>query len=148
MKEIELTFRIRGTAAVFLAISVLFLRPAVSQSSRTSQGSAAQSPPIVISAQMVGRAVIYRIDGRRVEDTRANSLLANLARIAQVRGTHVPAFVIVDVRAPFAEVGKLETALDKSGLNDGRRIFVTDFRGGTMNEIHWDQAPIPLPPVH
>lgn len=97
---------------------------------------------------MVGRAVIYRIDGRRVEDTRANSLLANLARIAQVRGTHVPAFVIVDVRAPFAEVGKLETALDKSGLNDGRRIFVTDFRGGTMNEIHWDQAPIPLPPVH
>jgi hypothetical protein len=102
----------------------------------------------VISAQIEGHALIYRIDGRQVENTRANSLLANLARVVQVRGTGLPAFVIVDVRAPFTEVGKLETALDKSGLNGDRRIFVTDFRGGTMNEIHWDQAPIPLPPVH
>jgi hypothetical protein len=133
-----------GTASLPIAR----LAPGESARQGILESGRQQSQLIVISAQMEGHALIYRIDGRQVENTRANSLLANLARVVQVRGTGLPALVIVDVRAPFTEVGKLETALDKSGLNGDRRIFVTDFRGGTMNEIHWDQAPIPLPPVH
>ena len=131
-----------------MAVLALFLVPVVSRTAGVSRSGAQQSPPIVISAQMEGRGLIYRIDGKRVEDTRSNSLLANLASIVRLRGNRVPAFIIVDIRAPFTEVGKLETALDKSSLNGVRRIFVTDFRGGTMNEIHWDETPIPLPPVH
>ncbi|HVA16863.1 MAG TPA: hypothetical protein VMV59_04015 [Candidatus Dormibacteraeota bacterium] len=60
-------------------------------------------------------------------------------------GTKIPAFIIIDVRAPFSEVGKLETALDKVDLTYERRLFVTDFRDGTMNEIHWDDTSIPIP---
>ena len=140
--------RITETVATCMAVLALFFVPIVSRTAGISRSGAERFPSIVISAQMEGRALIYRIDGKRVEDTRSNSMLANLASIVRLRGNRVPAFIIVDIRAPFTEVGKLETALDKSDLTGGRRIFVTDFRGGTMNEIHWDETPIPLPPVH
>lgn len=59
----------------------------------------------------------------------------------------VPVDIIVDVRAPFSEVGKLETALDKSDLTN-RRVYVSNFKDGTMNEIHWDERAVPLPSVY
>ena len=71
--------------------------------------------------------------------------MTNLGNIVRVRGLRIPVFIIIDVRASFSEVGKLETALDKIDLTYERRVFVTDFRGGTMNEIHWDETAIPIP---
>lgn len=102
-------------------------------------------PPVVLSARMEKGALVYKVNGKTVEDSKGNSLLTNLARIAKVRGNEIPVFIIVDVRAPFAEVGKLETALDKVELTHSRRLFVTDFHDSTMNEIHWDQTPVPIP---
>lgn len=114
----------------------------VSHSPRTDPRS------IVISARMQAGSLVYRLNGKRVEDTPANSLLTNLAKLVRARGARVPVIIIIDVRAPFTEVGKIETALDKTGITSTRRIYVTDFRDGTMNEILWDQKPVPLPPVH
>jgi len=94
---------------------------------------------------MQGEALVYRVNGRRVEDTRKNSLLTNLGNVVRTRGIDTPVFVIIDVRAPFSEAGKLETALDKAGLTH-RRLFVSDFRDETMNEIHWDATAVPIPP--
>ena len=91
-------------------------------------------------------AIVYRLNGRRVEESRKNSLLTNLGGVAEAQGLDVPVYVVVDVRAPFTEVGKLETALDKIGLTS-RRLFVADFGDGTMNEIHWNQNAIPIPPT-
>lgn len=88
--------------------------------------------------------MIYRLNGKRVEDTPKNSLITNLSRILAASGGEATVFVIIDVRAPFSEVGKLDTALDKVGMAQ-RRIFVTDFREGVMNEIHWDKSAIPIP---
>jgi hypothetical protein len=102
--------------------------------------------PVVVSAQMQGASVVYRVNGRRVEDSRENSLLTNLGKAADTRGLDVLVFIIIDEHAPFKEVGKLETALDKIGLTS-RRLFVADFHDGTMNEIHWDQNAIPIPPT-
>jgi hypothetical protein len=111
----------------------------------SSQAGELQSQPVVVSAQFEGGSLLYRVNGKRVEDTKRNSLLVNLGSIAEARGTKVSVFIIVDVRASFVEIGKLETALDKVGMTSGRRIFVTDFRDATMNEIHWDETPIPIP---
>jgi hypothetical protein len=102
-------------------------------------------PPVVVTARMEKGALVYRVNGKIVEDSKENSLITNLAQIAKARGSDVPVSIIVDVRAPFAEIGKLETALDKADLSHSRRLFVTDFRHSTMNEIHWDQTPIPIP---
>jgi hypothetical protein len=103
------------------------------------------SLPVVVSARMEKGGLVYKVNGKTVEDNKDNSLITNLARIAKLRGSEVPVFIIVDVRASFIEVGKLETALDKVELNHSRRLFVTDFHDSTMNEIHWDQTPIPIP---
>jgi hypothetical protein len=110
-----------------------------------AQSQEQASRPVVVSAQMVKRTLIYKVNGKIVEDSPKNSLLTNLGNIAIARGLKIPVFIIVDVRAPFSEVGKLETALDKIDLTYSRRLFVTDFRDGKMNEIHWDNTPIPIP---
>jgi hypothetical protein len=108
--------------------------------------SQTQAPPaVVVSVRVEKGGLVYRVNGKTVEDSKENSLITNLARIAKERGDQVPVFIIVDVRAPFTEVGKLETALDKVELTHSRRLFVTDFRNSTMNEIHWDQTPVPIP---
>jgi hypothetical protein len=104
------------------------------------------SAPVVVSARMEKGSLVYKVNGKTVEDSKENSLLTNLARIARSQGSDVTVFIVIDVRAPFTEVGKLETALDKVELNHSRRLFVTDFHDGTMNEIHWDRTPIPIPP--
>jgi hypothetical protein len=111
----------------------------------TPQTQEQASRPVVVSAQMVNGTLIYEVNGKRVEDSAKNSLLTNLGNIANARGLKIPVFIIVDVRAPFSEVGKLETALDKMDLTYRRRLFVTDFRDGKMNVIHWDNMPIPIP---
>ena len=103
------------------------------------------SAPVVVSARLEKGGLVYKVNGKTVEDSKENSLLTNLARIARSQGSDVTVFIIIDVRAPFTEVGKLETALDKVELNHSRRLFVTDFRDATMNEIHWDRTPVPLP---
>jgi len=104
-----------------------------------------ESKPLVLTAQMELGALVYKLNGKRVEDRRDNSLLKNLVEVVTTRGTKIAVFIIVDVRAPFAEVGKLETALDKADLTYKRRLFVADFQAGTMNEIHWDEGPVPIP---
>src|ERR1700730_5997258 len=123
---------------------VLFIAIALSVAA-TSKPQEPESKPVVISAQMVKGMLVYKVNGKRVEDSRANSLLTNLGNIVRVRGLRIPVFITIDVRASFPEVGKLETALDKIDLTYERRVFVTDFRGGTMNEIHWDETGIPIP---
>ncbi len=103
--------------------------------------------PLVLSARMGNGKLIYSLDGKRVEDSVRNSLLTNLGRIVRGRGTDFPVWIVIDVHAPFSEVGKLETALDMSDLTD-RRIFVSDFTDRVMNEIRWDERAIPLPKVY
>ena len=115
--------------------------------SAMSQAPASGSGPVVVSVRVERGSSIYRLNGKRVEDSASNSLLTNLGRTVEERGTEAAVFIIIDVRAPFSEVGKVETALEKVGLTH-YRLFVSNFRGGTMNEIHWDETPIPLPPAY
>ncbi|MFZ3199881.1 MAG: hypothetical protein WA175_01895 [Candidatus Acidiferrales bacterium] len=110
-----------------------------------SQGRGATSKPLILSSQLEKGTLIYRLNGRRVEDSKENSLLANLEDIVKTRGTNIPVFVIIDARAPFTEIGKLGTALDKVELTHDRRLFVSYFSDGMMNEIHWDDNSIPIP---
>lgn len=115
-----------------------------------SQALLAQTPPqpvVLLARVQKNGIVIYRLNGKRVEDSVQNSLLMNLGGIVRSRGMTVPVDIIVDVRAPFSEVGKLETALDKSDLTN-RRVYVSNFKDGTMNEIHWDERAVPLPSVY
>jgi hypothetical protein len=128
-----------------LALCSLLLAPLLLGRVVTPQAQRQAAQPIVVSVQMVNGTLIYRVNGKRVEDNPKNSLLTNLGNIANARGLKIPVFIIVDVRAPFSEVGKLETALDKVDLTYERRLFVTDFRDGLMNEIHWDHTAIPIP---
>lgn len=64
--------------------------------------------PVSLSAQMKNGAPLYRLNGKVVEDRVQNSLLNNLTRILAAHGSETPVFVVVDVRAPFSEFGKLE----------------------------------------
>ena len=112
-----------------------------------SQAPASASRPVVVSVRVERGSSIYGLNGKKVEDSAKNSLLTNLGRTVEERGTEARVFIIIDVRAPFSEVGKVGTALEKVGLTH-YRLFVSNFRGGTMNEIHWDETPIPLPPAY
>ena len=115
------------------------------QSAAGSQTASSDSLSVVISARIEKGSLVYRMNGKRVEDTRTNSLLTNLGAFIRAHGNRVPALIIIDVRAPFTEVGKLETALDMSDLTYSRKLYVTDFQSGTMNEIHWDDKSVPIP---
>jgi biopolymer transport protein ExbD len=128
----------------FVVFSCCVLALLLFPTSLSAQTKEHAPQPVAVSAQMENGILVYRVNGKRVEDSQKNSLLTNLERIVQQRGSEVTVFIIVDVRAPFTEVGKLETALDKVGMSQ-RRVFVTDFRDRTMNEIHWDETPIPMP---
>lgn len=123
----------------FLLVCVLLICPAKSQPEEQKR------QPVVLSAQMENGMLIYKVNGKKVEDSKNNSLLTNLAEIVRARGTEISVLIIIDVRAPFTEVGKLATALDKADLTHDRRLFVADFQTRTMNEIHWDQTAIPIP---
>jgi hypothetical protein len=112
-----------------------------------SSGSWAQKndgQSLVVSVQIVKGTRVYRVNRKVVEDTRDNSLLTNLETAAAERGLDYPVIVLVDVKAPFTEVGKLETALDKIDFKH-RRLFVGDFETAVMNEFHWDQNGVPIP---
>lgn len=109
-----------------------------------SQTERAESKPIVLSIQMEHSKPLYKLNGKTVEDRRENSLLNNLMQVATERGNKTLVFVIVDERAPFTEVSKLETALDKIDMPN-RRLFIADFLDGTMNEIHWKGRAVPIP---
>jgi len=100
--------------------------------------------PAVLSARVRNGEIVYQLNGNRVEDTARNSLLKNLTKVLDAQGSDAPVFVIVDAHAPFSEFGKLETALDKVGLQN-RRFFVTNFSDAIMNEIHWDNKAVPIP---
>jgi hypothetical protein len=108
-----------------------------------SQTAQPTSHPVVVSSRIENGSLVYRVSGKRVEDSVENSLLTNLGKIVKERGTAIPVFVVIDVRVPFSEMGKLETALDKVDLTH-RRLFMSDFQNGTMTEIHIDK-PIPIP---
>lgn len=110
-----------------------------------SQVHRVASNPLVLSAQMVKGTLMYRLNGKRVEDSKENSLLENLEYIAKTRGTDIPVIIVIDARAPFTEMGKLGTALDKVELTHNRRFYVSYFTDGRMNEIHWDDTSIPIP---
>ena len=110
-----------------------------------SQQSGTAPKPLILSSQMENGALVYRLNGKRIEDSKENSLLTNLEQIVEKRGTGVAVFVVIDARAPFTEIGKLATALDKVELTQNRRFFVSYFNDGMMNEIHWDDKSIPIP---
>ena len=109
------------------------------------QTGTSRTKPLVLTVQVEARKSVYKIDGREVEDRTDNSLIQNLTKAVRQRGTKIPVFVVIDVQAPLTEVSKLETALDKVDLTSDRRLFVGDFRSGTMNEIHWDEKALPIP---
>lgn len=129
--------------AAKLASWVIVFFPLLCWSGPRTESS--QTKPLVLTVYVEAGRPIYKLDGKEVEDRRDNSLLKNLTEEVQKRGTNIPVSVIVDVRAPLTEFGKLETALDKAGLTSERRLFVGDFRDGQMNEIHWEQKSLPIP---
>ena len=100
--------------------------------------------PVVVSAQVKKGTIVYRVNGRIVENSVRNSLLTNLGKVLTDRGRDTPVFIVVDVRAPIAQFGHIETALDKIDLPN-RRFFVTNFSDGMMIEIHWGDKPVPIP---
>jgi hypothetical protein len=134
----------RRSIVKHLALAELLFIP-LSMGRAVTPQTKGKSSPVVISAQIEKGTLIYRLNGKKVEDSIGNSLLTNLADIVRARGNAIPVFIIIDVRAPFTEVGKLDTALAKADLIHERKLFVTDFRGGVMNEIHWDETAIPIP---
>ena len=126
------------------AIGALFVVSSAGTVLQSQQGGTAPKP-LILSSQMEKGALVYRLDGKRVEDSKENSLLTNLERIVAERGTGMAVFVVMDARAPFTEIGKLATALDKVELTQNRKFFVSYFNDGVMNEIHWDDKSIPIP---
>jgi hypothetical protein len=104
----------------------------------------AESKPVTLSVQIEHGKPVYKLNGKIVEDRRENSLLNNLMQVATRRGGNTEVLLIIDEKAPFTEVGKLETALDKIDM-PSRRLFVADFNDGTMNEIHLDTKASPIP---
>jgi len=99
---------------------------------------------VVISVRILKGSAVYRVDRKVVENTRENSLLTNLETVASAKGLDWPVIVLVDVKAPLKEIGKLETAVAKIDFSN-HRVFVGDFQRGVMEELHWGQGSVPIP---
>ena len=99
---------------------------------------------MVISVRILKGSAVYRVDRKVVENTRENSLLTNLETVASAKGLDWPVIVLVDVKAPLKEIGKLETAVAKIDFSN-HRVFVGDFQRGVMEELHWGQGSVPIP---
>ncbi len=129
-----------------LTVPALFLLAAVAVAQLPSSNGSdkRQDRAVLLIVQMKSGKPTYKLDGKAVENRRDNSLLKKLGDVATQRGSKTPVFIIVDERAPFTEIGKVETALDKIDMPN-RRVFVADFRDGTMNEVHWDAKALPIP---
>lgn len=128
----------------FLALFVVIVFATLLVTANIAKPVGNVSHTVIVSARMENGALVYRLNGKRVEDRRDNSLLTNLTNIVKTQGTEAPVLIIIDVRASFTEVGKLETALDKAGLTR-YRLFVSNFSNGVMNEIRWDETAVPIP---
>ena len=133
-----------GLASRRLALLGIVFALLLSSRAVTSQQENSRSRQVVLSDKMEKGILVYRLDGTRVEDTAKNSLLKNLGELFESRGAATSVVIVIDVRAPFSEAGKLETALDMVGLTH-YRLFVSNFRDGLMNEIHWDERSVPIP---
>ena len=85
-------------------------------------------------------------DGRKREGTSERALLESTWAVVSKRGPGIRAFVIVDVDAKFSDVGPIFEALTKDGIDLERiQLFVADFKGGSMNELHWDLKSVRIP---
>lgn len=126
-------------ARVIVLITVLLVNVVVT----ASQIEGAEPKPVVLSVEMENGTPLYKLNGKTIEDRRDNSLLNNLMQVATERGNETAVFVLVDEKAPFTEVTKLQTALDKIDMPN-RRLFIANFPDGTMNEIHWDEKAVPI----
>lgn len=109
-----------------------------------AQTSESTPRPVVVSARVKNGRIVYKMNGRIVENSARNSLITNLGNVLKTQGRETPIFIVVDVRAPIAQFGHIETALDKVDLPN-RRFFVTNFTDNMMVEIHWEVKPIPIP---
>ncbi len=136
--------KVRSMKRLILPALFLLTAVAMAQLLSSSGGDKRQNRAVLLIVQMHSGKLTYKLDGKQVETRRDNSLLKTLGEVATQRGAKTPVFIIVDERAPFTEIGKLETALDKIDMPN-RRLFVADFPDGTMNELHWDVKPLPIP---
>jgi hypothetical protein len=109
-----------------------------------AQTSESTPRPVVVSARVKNGKIIYKLNGKIVENSVRNSLITNLENVLKTRGRETPVFIVVDVRAAIAQFGHIETALDKVDLPN-RRFFVTNFTDDMMIEIHWDDKPVRIP---
>lgn len=109
-----------------------------------AQTSGRTPRPVVVSARVKNGKIVYKVNGRIVENSVRNSLITNLGNVLKTQGRETPVFIVVDVCAPIAQFGHIETDLDKVDLPN-RRFFVTNFTDAIMNGIHWDDKPIPIP---
>ena len=147
----------RGLVLLWLALAPFGILHAQNQgdvsSSRPNSGKTAKTSesegtakPIVVSAQLKNGNLIYRVNGKIVENSARNSLMTNLSRVLGTRGKETPVFIVIDVRAPFGEFEHIDTALDKVDLPN-RRYFVSNFTNDRMmTEIHWADKAVPIPP--
>ena len=120
---------------------VCFAREAGAQSNQTAQS---KQTPVVVSVRMVKGTAQYRVDKKVVEDTGANSLQTNLEGVASAKGLDWPITILVDVNAHLTEIGKLKAAVDKVEFSN-YTMFVGDFQKGTMEELRWGPANVPIP---
>jgi hypothetical protein len=64
-----------------LLLSCFLFGSSLPSPAATSQTKEHTTQPVVVSAQIVNGTLIYKVNGKRVEDTRKNSLLTNLGNI-------------------------------------------------------------------
>lgn len=122
-----------------LVAVLLFVIPISSQTNFPNS-----EPAAVVSVEIRSGASIYRVDGHRVEERKGNSLLLQLSRAVARRHENGEIFLVIDKRARISEIGKLNTAVDKVGAKNARRVFIADFDQKLMSEVSISEASVPL----
>jgi biopolymer transport protein ExbD len=115
-------------AAALLAFSVAAPRTFSQENSRPGE-------PLIILAEVQNHRVTYKVDGRDA----LPDLLRVLNTVADQRGHDTRVIVLVDSRAPIAEIGNIDGTLGKAGL-EKVRFFIFNKEANVMSTVEFGRT--------
>src|SRR5258706_2504388 len=100
-----------------------------------SQGGKGHDPPLIILAEMRNHKISYKVDGKEA----LPDLLRVLNVVGEKRGHDTKVIVLVDSRAPIAEIGNLEGTLGKAEFSK-TRFFVFNKDANVMSMVEFGRT--------
>jgi hypothetical protein len=117
------------------ALAVALLAFSVATPKMFSRENGRPGEPLIILAEVQNHRVTYKVNGRDA----LPDLLRVLNTVADQRGRNTRVIVLVDSRAPIAEIGNIDGTLGKAGLEKAR-FFIFNKEASVMSTVEFGRT--------